>query len=308
MTRQPGGLSAAVRLARGDRRAERPAGRADRRRRPDRRRGPGGPRVRDPPRAAARGGARGRRAARRRAVRRAREGQAGRLAPALGRRRQSALAAHALPGPQARRRHAVLRRGALGVRLLPDAAPGAAHPRAADDEEPPQLRRVAVAARPLARRGGRGGRARRSSRRRRRRSCSSSTAACAACAPATAAAAGTARSCPNFEPGSDIVARVTVLCEGTQGHLTGAAIERFGLAGENPQVWALGVKEVWKVPRPLDRVIHTMGWPLRGERAATASSAARSSIRSATTWSRSGWSSGSTTATPSSRCTTCCRS
>jgi electron-transferring-flavoprotein dehydrogenase len=68
---------------------------------------------------------------------------------------------------------------------------------------------------------------------------------------------------PNFEPGSDVVARVTVLCEGTQGHLTGAAIERFGLAGENPQVWALGVKEVWKVPRPLDRVIHTMGWPLR---------------------------------------------
>jgi len=67
----------------------------------------------------------------------------------------------------------------------------------------------------------------------------------------------------NFEPGSDIVARVTVLCEGTQGHLTGAAIENFGLAGENPQVWALGVKEVWKVTRPLDRVIHTMGWPLR---------------------------------------------
>jgi electron-transferring-flavoprotein dehydrogenase len=68
---------------------------------------------------------------------------------------------------------------------------------------------------------------------------------------------------PNFEPGSDVVARVTVLCEGTQGHLTGAAIDRFGLAGENPQVWALGVKEVWKVARPLDRVIHTMGWPLR---------------------------------------------
>jgi len=67
----------------------------------------------------------------------------------------------------------------------------------------------------------------------------------------------------NFEPGSDIVSRVTVLCEGTQGHLTGAAIDRFGLAGDNQQVWALGVKEVWKVARPLDRVIHTMGWPLR---------------------------------------------
>jgi len=68
---------------------------------------------------------------------------------------------------------------------------------------------------------------------------------------------------PNFEPGSDVVARVTVLAEGTQGHLTGVAIQHFGLEGENPQVWALGVKEVWKVARPLRRVIHTMGWPLR---------------------------------------------
>ena len=68
----------------------------------------------------------------------------------------------------------------------------------------------------------------------------------------------------NFEPGSDLTARVTVLAEGTQGHLTGAALERFALIGENPQVWALGVKEVWRVAKPLDRVIHTMGWPLRG--------------------------------------------
>jgi electron-transferring-flavoprotein dehydrogenase len=67
----------------------------------------------------------------------------------------------------------------------------------------------------------------------------------------------------NFEPGADVVSRVTVLAEGTQGHLTGIALDRFGLSGENPQVWALGVKEVWKVARPLDRVIHTMGWPLR---------------------------------------------
>jgi electron-transferring-flavoprotein dehydrogenase len=67
----------------------------------------------------------------------------------------------------------------------------------------------------------------------------------------------------NLEPGADVVARVTVLAEGTQGHLTGVALDRFGLGGENPQVWALGVKEVWKVTRPLDRVIHTMGWPLR---------------------------------------------
>ncbi len=68
---------------------------------------------------------------------------------------------------------------------------------------------------------------------------------------------------PNFEPGSDVVAQVTVLAEGTQGHLTGAAIQHFGLEGESPQVWALGVKEVWRVAKPLERVIHTMGWPLR---------------------------------------------
>ena len=67
----------------------------------------------------------------------------------------------------------------------------------------------------------------------------------------------------NFEPGSDIAARITVLAEGTQGHLTGAAISRFGLEGESPQVWALGVKEVWKVGKPLHKIVHTMGWPLR---------------------------------------------
>jgi len=68
----------------------------------------------------------------------------------------------------------------------------------------------------------------------------------------------------NFEPGADITARVTVLAEGTQGHLTGVALQHFGLAGENPQVWALGVKEVWRVAKPLRGIVHTMGWPLRG--------------------------------------------
>jgi electron-transferring-flavoprotein dehydrogenase len=68
----------------------------------------------------------------------------------------------------------------------------------------------------------------------------------------------------NFEPGTDITARATVLAEGCWGHLTGAAIREFDLGeGREPQVWELGVKEVWKVPKPLDRLIHTMGpWPL----------------------------------------------
>ncbi len=68
---------------------------------------------------------------------------------------------------------------------------------------------------------------------------------------------------PTFEPGSDVVASLTVLAEGTQGYLTGAAVDQFGLHGENPQIWALGVKEVWRVRKPLRKIIHTMGWPLR---------------------------------------------
>ncbi|MFN2612587.1 MAG: 4Fe-4S dicluster domain-containing protein [Solirubrobacterales bacterium] len=67
----------------------------------------------------------------------------------------------------------------------------------------------------------------------------------------------------NFEPGSDVVAKATVLAEGTLGHLTDAALDYFDLHGSEPRRWELGVKEVWKVPEPLDRVIHTMGWPLR---------------------------------------------
>ncbi len=69
----------------------------------------------------------------------------------------------------------------------------------------------------------------------------------------------------NFEPGTDMKARATVLAEGCWGHLTGAAIKEFGLAdGREPQVWELGVKEIWKVKKPLDRVIHTIGpWPLK---------------------------------------------
>src|SRR6195952_368259 len=69
----------------------------------------------------------------------------------------------------------------------------------------------------------------------------------------------------NFEPGTDITAKFTVLAEGCWGHLTGAAIREFDLAKDRePQVWELGVKEVWKVARPLDRIIHTIGpWPLK---------------------------------------------
>jgi electron-transferring-flavoprotein dehydrogenase len=69
----------------------------------------------------------------------------------------------------------------------------------------------------------------------------------------------------NFELGTDIAAKATVLAEGCWGHLTDAAVGEFGLDEDRePPTWELGVKEVWKVEKPLDRVIHTVaGWPLK---------------------------------------------
>ncbi|HEU4570469.1 MAG TPA: electron-transfer flavoprotein:ubiquinone oxidoreductase [Gemmatimonadales bacterium] len=69
----------------------------------------------------------------------------------------------------------------------------------------------------------------------------------------------------DFTPPTDLTAKVTVLSEGTRGTLGQAWRQWQGLHGANPELYALGVKEVWQVKRPLDRVIHTMGWPLRSD-------------------------------------------
>ncbi len=61
---------------------------------------------------------------------------------------------------------------------------------------------------------------------------------------------------------TDLTARATVLAEGTRGLLSQAWREWQRVGSTNPQIFALGVKEVWETTRPLDRVIHTLGWPL----------------------------------------------
>lgn len=65
-----------------------------------------------------------------------------------------------------------------------------------------------------------------------------------------------------YQPATDVTAKVTALAEGTRGLLTQAYLEWQKIPSENPQVYALGVKELWETRRPLDRVVHTMGWPL----------------------------------------------
>ncbi len=66
----------------------------------------------------------------------------------------------------------------------------------------------------------------------------------------------------SFMPPTDVTAKVTVLSEGTRGTLTQAYLDWQGVRSANPQIFALGVKEIWEVKQPLDSVIHTMGWPL----------------------------------------------
>jgi electron-transferring-flavoprotein dehydrogenase len=67
---------------------------------------------------------------------------------------------------------------------------------------------------------------------------------------------------PAFTDGTDLTAKVTVLSEGTRGTLSQAYRQWQGIISPNPQIFALGVKEVWETKRPLDRVVHTLGWPL----------------------------------------------
>ena len=61
---------------------------------------------------------------------------------------------------------------------------------------------------------------------------------------------------------TDLTARVTVVAEGTRGLLSQAYRQWQKVGSPNPQLFALGVKEVWETRRPLDRVVHTLGWPL----------------------------------------------
>lgn len=66
----------------------------------------------------------------------------------------------------------------------------------------------------------------------------------------------------NYMPPADIAARVTVLAEGTRGALSQAWCGWQQVRSPNPQIFALGVKELWETNTSLDRVIHTMGWPV----------------------------------------------
>jgi electron-transferring-flavoprotein dehydrogenase len=69
----------------------------------------------------------------------------------------------------------------------------------------------------------------------------------------------------NFTPGYELRAKDTVLAEGPRGSLTKDLVKKLNLDGLNPQVYGLGIKELWDVPAgriDTGYVAHTLGWPL----------------------------------------------
>jgi len=71
----------------------------------------------------------------------------------------------------------------------------------------------------------------------------------------------------NYQEGTVVEAGITILAEGTRGSLTKKVVDRFNLdLGKNPQIYSLGVKEIWRVPEgtiEAGAVYHTFGYPLK---------------------------------------------
>jgi electron-transferring-flavoprotein dehydrogenase len=73
----------------------------------------------------------------------------------------------------------------------------------------------------------------------------------------------------NFEPGADVLAKLTIFADGVRGNLTKELIRTLQLSDPaHPAEYAIGLKEIWEIPPdrlPAGTVIHTLGYPLREE-------------------------------------------
>jgi electron-transferring-flavoprotein dehydrogenase len=68
----------------------------------------------------------------------------------------------------------------------------------------------------------------------------------------------------NFQEGEEVRARVTVLADGGRGVLSQEYVRKAG-GNKNPQVYSIGVKQVFRMPADnfqSGRTIHTLGFPL----------------------------------------------
>jgi electron-transferring-flavoprotein dehydrogenase len=73
----------------------------------------------------------------------------------------------------------------------------------------------------------------------------------------------------NYEPGADVLAKVTIFADGVRGNLTKELIRSLQLGDEaRPPEFAIGIKEIWELPTnrlAAGTVLHTLGYPLRQE-------------------------------------------
>ena len=71
---------------------------------------------------------------------------------------------------------------------------------------------------------------------------------------------------PNYEPGMELRASYTLFGEGCRGSLTKQLEAEFDLRRDAmPQTYALGIKELWEIPREKHTpglIWHSVGWPL----------------------------------------------
>ena len=71
---------------------------------------------------------------------------------------------------------------------------------------------------------------------------------------------------PNFTPGPQVRARITVLAEGCRGSVSKVLISKFALDADcDPQTYGLGFKELWQLPKGRVEpglIQHSIGWPL----------------------------------------------
>lgn len=63
-------------------------------------------------------------------------------------------------------------------------------------------------------------------------------------------------------PATDVSAKVVVLSDGTRSPLAQAYLKWQNIQAPYPPAFALGVKEIWKVKKAPDAIVHTLGWPL----------------------------------------------
>jgi electron-transferring-flavoprotein dehydrogenase len=73
----------------------------------------------------------------------------------------------------------------------------------------------------------------------------------------------------SHQPGMNLNARYTFFAEGCRGHLGRRLQDRYNLrAGADPQVYGIGLKELWDIKPELHKpglVMHTAGWPLASD-------------------------------------------